>query len=400
MLSFIGLRSFTAPQVFAQDADASCYEAFYTTSNPFNATVNFPSPIVAGSTYSDASVSISGLAPGIYAVSCQRYDCGWFNSNCNWVNVAASTYNYSVFSGGELTWTDISSNCWANENSDYRLIIRNEDGGSCNYHSYKPIPAARSYSCTNPTLTLDDGRVGCFEVGDSVHWQSTITSNDAPVGEGISFTANALYNQTESLRIVFSSETVTTDSDGAVRGVFTIPEDAVNHQAYFALRSDIYGLGNCRNYPIPTIKAAGVCSEEDRDQVPPDNSAGGAFSEFNVCGQLLEGSAEKRACEDCRTLGGGNATWTAVGCFSGEPSQIIGSLIKIGLNIGGGVALIMILVAGFMFTTSQGDPKKTNEAKELMTSAVIGLLFIIFSVTILQFIGVSILQIPGFGSSR
>ncbi len=65
--------------------------------------------------------------------------------------------------------------------------------------------------------------------------------------------------------------------------------------------------------------------------------------------------------------------------------------------IGGGVALIIILAGGFQLTISQGDPKKTSEAKELITSALIGLVFIIFSVAILQLIGVQILQIPEFG---
>ena len=41
--------------------------------------------------------------------------------------------------------------------------------------------------------------------------------------------------------------------------------------------------------------------------------------------------------------------------------------------------------------------KGIKEAKEMITSAIVGSLFIIFSITILQFIGVSILHIPGFG---
>ena len=65
--------------------------------------------------------------------------------------------------------------------------------------------------------------------------------------------------------------------------------------------------------------------------------------------------------------------------------------------MGGGIALLMILSAGFTMTISQGNAQKTAQAKEMMTAAVTGLLFIIFSVTILQFIGYSILKIPGFG---
>jgi hypothetical protein len=64
----------------------------------------------------------------------------------------------------------------------------------------------------------------------------------------------------------------------------------------------------------------------------------------------------------------------------------------------GGIGLLMIIAAGAMFTMSRNDPKKVGDAKDMITSVLIGLLFIVFSVTILQFIGVGILGIPGFGS--
>jgi hypothetical protein len=71
--------------------------------------------------------------------------------------------------------------------------------------------------------------------------------------------------------------------------------------------------------------------------------------------------------------------------------------VKLGLGIAGTSALLMILAGGFMLSTSGGDTKRVGEARELITSAVIGLLFIIFSVTLLQFIGVNLFHIPGFG---
>jgi len=89
--------------------------------------------------------------------------------------------------------------------------------------------------------------------------------------------------------------------------------------------------------------------------------------------------------------------WTAVGCIKAQPQDIVAQLVQIGLGVAGGIALLMMLAAAFLFSTSQGDPKRTNQARDLLTSAVIGLLFIIFSVTILQFIGVTILRIPDFG---
>ncbi len=115
---------------------------------------------------------------------------------------------------------------------------------------------------------------------------------------------------------------------------------------------------------------------------------------YELCNQILNDD-QRSACEDCSS--NNNGIWSAVGCINVQPSNIVGSLVSIGLSIGGGVSMLMILAAGFTFSTSQGDPKKLGQAKEMMTSAIVGLLFIVFSVSILQFIGVSILRIPGFG---
>jgi hypothetical protein len=123
-------------------------------------------------------------------------------------------------------------------------------------------------------------------------------------------------------------------------------------------------------------------------------------STFYVCNQIPD-AAQKAKCQACSEKGGkDNVTgiWTAVGCIPTSQEGIVTTIIKIGLGLSGGFALLLIISAGFQLSISQGDPKKAGEAREHITSAVMGLLFIIFSVVILQFIGISILRIPGFGS--
>lgn len=117
-------------------------------------------------------------------------------------------------------------------------------------------------------------------------------------------------------------------------------------------------------------------------------------STYSLCSQIKTGTDQEKACSSCFSSKG---IWTAIGCIPSNPQKIIQTIITIGLSLGGGIVLIMILAGSFMLSVSQGDPNKTKEAKEMITSAIIGLLFVIFSVTILQFIGVSILHIPGFG---
>lgn len=87
---------------------------------------------------------------------------------------------------------------------------------------------------------------------------------------------------------------------------------------------------------------------------------------------------------------------TAVGPIPTDPAKFVGSILKIFLGLAGGIALLLIIVSGYQLMTSQGNPEKIQEAKERLTSAIVGLLFIIFSLVLLETVGVDILQIPGF----
>ncbi|MBI4097020.1 MAG: hypothetical protein HY428_01225 [Candidatus Levybacteria bacterium] len=87
---------------------------------------------------------------------------------------------------------------------------------------------------------------------------------------------------------------------------------------------------------------------------------------------------------------------TAFGVVGVDPKAIVETLLGIVLSFVGGIALLLILYAGYKLVTSRGNPEQVESARETLTSAIIGLLFIIFSVVILEVIGVDILAIPGF----
>lgn len=85
---------------------------------------------------------------------------------------------------------------------------------------------------------------------------------------------------------------------------------------------------------------------------------------------------------------------TAIGCIPVEdPNDIAAFFLRWGLGIAGGIAILLIITASFIIMTASGDPKKTQGGKELLTAAISGLVLIIFSVFILQLIGVTILDI-------
>ena len=150
----------------------------------------------------------------------------------------------------------------------------------------------------------------------------------------------------------------------------------------------------------PRCNVGDSCSSKPPTNKPNEGSGGG--DTYLLCAQISDVDL-KQKCVDC--AGGtaeaeeGQGVWTAVGCIKKDAKSIVSSFVQIGLGLGGGLCLLTCLAGGFLITTSQGEPTKINEAKDMIKNALIGLLFIIFSVVILQFIGVTILNIPGFGTT-
>ena len=75
----------------------------------------------------------------------------------------------------------------------------------------------------------------------------------------------------------------------------------------------------------------------------------------------------------------------------------INDILKYAMGIGGLIAFILIVIGGFQIILSAGNPDRVKAGKEMITSAIAGLLLIIFAVFILRLIGYDILKIPGFG---
>jgi hypothetical protein len=89
-------------------------------------------------------------------------------------------------------------------------------------------------------------------------------------------------------------------------------------------------------------------------------------------------------------------TYTAVGCIPTSTIGVTTSLIQIAVGLAGGFALLLIVYGAFQLSLAAGDPKGAQAGKDTISGAVIGLLVILFSVVILNIIGVDILRLPGF----
>lgn len=66
--------------------------------------------------------------------------------------------------------------------------------------------------------------------------------------------------------------------------------------------------------------------------------------------------------------------------------QLIGSFINVFLGLLGIVFVVIIVYAGFLYLTDQGEGKKVEQAKKLITNSVIGLVIIVAAYAIAAFV--------------
>ncbi len=117
-------------------------------------------------------------------------------------------------------------------------------------------------------------------------------------------------------------------------------------------------------------------------------------------GNLVPGCNDPQDPNDPTKLNPNPGIPTAIGCIHTNPPELVKDFLTFTIGIGGGLSFLMMLLGAFQMLTSAGNPETLSAGRSRVTSAIIGLLFVIFSILLLQIIGVSILNIPGFHQSQ
>ena len=171
------------------------------------------------------------------------------------------------------------------------------------------------------------------------------------------------------------------------------------------------GIGCCRknglvcinetpNSRVQTKSVCLACSLTENQQCNPggsDSSASNCCQPGLFCTQQTSGNYKctKTTNQPTITLHNpcaNNTTCpTALGDIPVDPAGFVQVLFRIILSLSGGIAMIMIVYSGYRLAVSSGNPERVQHARETLISAIVGLLFILFSLTILQIIGVDIL---------
>lgn len=94
--------------------------------------------------------------------------------------------------------------------------------------------------------------------------------------------------------------------------------------------------------------------------------------------------AKAEICKGIGLTGGSN------NCSEGAGAPTVESIVKLIINIismiAGVVAVIMILISGFKYITSNGDSSSIKSAKDTLLYAVIGIVIVALSQTIVRFV--------------
>ncbi len=111
---------------------------------------------------------------------------------------------------------------------------------------------------------------------------------------------------------------------------------------------------------------------------------------------LLSGD-DRLACRQCMGTEDNptNNVWTVFGCINmGSSGSIFNFFFNFLSYMVGGIAALLLIYASFLYMTSGGDSEKIKRAQTLITAIVSGILFIIFSIMIMRFVGITLFDLP------
>jgi hypothetical protein len=105
---------------------------------------------------------------------------------------------------------------------------------------------------------------------------------------------------------------------------------------------------------------------------------------FASSSAYVSAAAKDEVCKGVGAVSGGSGCATA----QGQPTvdTLIKSVLKILSWVVGVISIIMIVIAGLFYVTSNGDSGKIGTAKNTLIYAIVGLVVVAFAQAIVQFV--------------
>ncbi len=98
-------------------------------------------------------------------------------------------------------------------------------------------------------------------------------------------------------------------------------------------------------------------------------------------------------------------SYTMLGCIGsnlnsfqspGAAAGVVQALLNIIFSMVGGISFLSIIYGSFIIITSQSNPERINYGKKIVFGAIVGAVFAISAVFVVNIIASGILRIPGF----
>ena len=101
-------------------------------------------------------------------------------------------------------------------------------------------------------------------------------------------------------------------------------------------------------------------------------------------------------------------SYTMIGCIrsdlgsfgaEGAAGSVVQILLNVIFSIAGGLAFLFLIYGAFVILTSQANPERINYGKKVLFGAIIGVIFTVGAVFLVNLLASGVLQIPGFGGT-
>lgn len=342
-------------------------------------------------------------------------------------NILVPDYVFSVeqAGGGVLDINPVRTPLGLSENPQVRLInARSDNAYEFWWDGSHTEWAAKYTATTDGNFTIDLVKNGvdfnepgkkklCMEIGDDANpGLSAFSSVTCRYSTEFEFTALPPPPPTVSPTCSIEPASPTQDDSVSIRGS-NFPQNQ-------NFRADLIVAGQTINLPTEQNSGSdGTVFLQLASHLTDGDYSAKIYSidnqlmcelDFRVGPPTENGKPAARECTDADqkagrcTLGSGArcgpdndpAIKTAIGCLRTSPAGFVKDFLKFALAISGGLAFLLMVLGAFQMLTSAGNPDTLNAGRERFSSAIIGLLFIIFAVLLLQIIGVNILGIEGF----
>ncbi len=142
---------------------------------------------------------------------------------------------------------------------------------------------------------------------------------------------------------------------------------------------------SCRNclYNLPGVPAESNATLKINDDVatppvdvPPTPLPGRVYTQLGCLGTNLGGFQQE-----------------------GAAAGVVQALLNVIFSIVGGVGFLTLIYASFIIMTSQSNPERMNYGKKMVVGAIVGIIFSLSSVFMINLLASGVLKIPGFSSS-